>query len=68
MRVLRGPGGRVFRNITESVARVGGIAVYLCVQNLRLGMAPLSRVTSQPFVAEPTEVSQLGPFSSTWPI
>jgi ATP-binding cassette subfamily B (MDR/TAP) protein 9 len=28
----------VFRNITEAVVRVGGIAVYLCVQNLRLGL------------------------------
>ena len=28
----------VFRNITEAIVRVGGIAVYLCVQNLRLGL------------------------------
>ena len=43
----------VFRNITEAVVRVGGIAVYLCAQNLRLGLLACAII---PFTAAANRV------------
>ena len=43
----------VFRNVTEAVVRVGGIAVYLCVQNLRLGLLACAII---PFTAAANRV------------
>jgi ABC-type multidrug transport system fused ATPase/permease subunit len=43
----------VFRNITEAVVRVGGIGVYLCVQNLRLGLLACAII---PFTAAANRV------------